>query len=104
MEMLFTIMAGVLVGVLAARRKDEYEKIVSLCFAGGAATGLGLLWTLISGNTVGTSASFEWILVGIIGGIAGVVTQHVLNFVLNRIMAMIRASHHDETHETPHQV
>jgi xanthosine utilization system XapX-like protein len=102
MEMLFSIMAGVIVGVLAARNRNEYEKIVSLCFAGGAATAFGLIYTLVSGNTVGTSASPMWIVVGIVGGIFGVVTHHILVFVLNRIATAMASSHHNETHETAH--
>lgn len=104
MEMLYTIMAGVGVGVLAAHGKNDYEKIVSLCFAGAAAIAAALVYTMLSGETVGTSGSIVWPILGVVGGVAGVIFQRVLMFVLNRIVAMIQASHEGEPHETPHQV
>lgn len=102
MEMLFTIMAGVVVGALVAKNRNEYEKIVAICFAGGAATALGLIYTLIFGSNVGTSASPIWLIIGVIGGIGGMIAEAVLGFALNRIVAMLHTSHSDESHESAH--
>ncbi len=104
MEMLYTLMAGVGVGVLLARGKNEYEKVVSLCFAGVGAIVAALIYTLAVGETVGTSGSIIWLILGAVGGVAGVIFKTVLLLVLNRIVAMLKAPHDGEPHETPHHV
>ena len=104
MEMLYTIMAGVGVGVLAASGKNDYEKIVSLCFAGAAAIAAALVYTLLSGESVGTSGSIVWPILGAVGGVGGVIFQRVLTLILNRVVAMLNASHDGQPHETPHRI
>jgi uncharacterized membrane protein YeaQ/YmgE (transglycosylase-associated protein family) len=94
MEMLFSIMAGVFVGWLAGRAMgyDEYGRIVTICFGGAGAIAVALAWTIIADRVVGTSASLEWIMAGIVGGVVGIVVYRALSFAID--MLSPRDQHH----------
>ena len=103
MEMLFSIMSGTFVGWLAGRAMgyDEYGRIVTICFGGAGAIAVALAWTIVADRVVGTSASPEWIIAGIVGGVAGVVVYRALTFAMD--MLVPRDQYHtDAQHGTKH--
>jgi uncharacterized membrane protein YeaQ/YmgE (transglycosylase-associated protein family) len=99
MEMLFSIMAGVFVGWLAGRAlgHDEFGRIVTICFGGAGAIAVALLWTIVANRNVGTSASPEWIVAGLVGGVAGIVLYRILWFLLYRPRP-VREGHSETGH------
>ncbi|HEX8236890.1 MAG TPA: hypothetical protein VF600_13110 [Abditibacteriaceae bacterium] len=103
MEMLFSIMSGVFVGWLAGRAMgyDEYGRIVTICFAGAGAIAVALVWTIVADRIVGTSASIEWIIAGIVGGVAGLIVHRAISFVIN-VLAPRDQHHTDAQHGTVH--
>jgi len=106
MEMLFGILAGVGVGYAAAMatKQDEFGKIVFICFRGAGAIATCLLWTFIADRNVGTSASIEWIIAGLVGGFGGVVFHRILTTVLYRIWPSGDKAHeHTGEHAGEHQ-
>ncbi len=103
MVMLFSIMSGVFVGWLAGRAMgyDEYGRIVTICFGGAGAIAVALAWTILADRIVGTSASPEWILAGLVGGVIGIVVYRAISFATD--MLAPRDQHHTSAqHGTMH--
>jgi uncharacterized membrane protein YeaQ/YmgE (transglycosylase-associated protein family) len=103
MEMLFSIMSGVFVGWLGGRAMgyDEYGRIVTICFGGAGAIAVALVWTIVADHIVGTSASIEWIIAGIVGGVIGLVIHRAISFILD-VLAPRDQHHTDGQHGTTH--